>query len=357
MSKIRISYPWQESRQRDYLKRFLFTPYNSYLKLGNLFLVLAQNFFKPERAWAKPVKLIVEPFNGCNLHCPLCPTGRMITDRKIDVLTFDLFRKAVDPLSKYLYEVYLYNWGEPFMNRELFKFIRHCSQRQIRTIVSSNLTLFETGMMDELLTSGLDTLIISLDGSSSQTYLQYRRGGDFDKVVSNMRSILKERNRRKQVNPKVIWQFIVFSFNEHEIPGAVRQAREDGLDEIRFISSFSNMEEMAFQDNGQKRSQLKYYTPSDRRFHLFPTAEANKGGFQMQCDYLWGQISLRTDGGIAPCCGSYYKGDDFGSLIGVDIIEVWNNDKYRKARRGIKSGGIFQSGTICDYCLKNNPAG
>lgn len=357
MSKTRITYPWQENYRLDHIKRFLFTPYNSCKKLGNLFLVLIQNILRPEKAWAKPVKLIVEPFNGCNLHCPLCPTGRKKTDRKIDTLTFDLFRKAVDPLATYLYEVYLYNWGEPFMNRELFKYVRYCSQRRIRTIVSTNLTLFETGMMDELLTSGLDTLIISLDGASRQTYLQYRRGGDFEKVLKNMRIIIEERNRRKLTRPKVVWQFIVFSFNEHEIPGAIRKAREDGLDEIRFISSFSNMEEMAFQDNGQKRSQLEDYVPSDGRFHLFSPAGASKGGSQVQCDYLWGQISLRTDGGIAPCCGSYYKGDDFGSLAEGDIIEIWNNDKYRKARRALKSGGRFRSGTICDPCLRNNPAG
>ncbi|MHB8158777.1 MAG: radical SAM protein [Desulfocucumaceae bacterium] len=354
MNRTRITYPWQEKLWLNYITRFLFTPYNSARKLGNLLLLLFQNILKPEKAWAKPVKLIIEPFNGCNLHCPLCPTGRMVTDRKVSALSLDLLKKAVDPLAPYLYEVYLYNWGEPLLNPELFEFVKYCSQRRIRTIVSSNLTLFEPKMMDELLASGLDTLIISLDGTSSQTYLQYRQGGNFEKVMANMKGILKEKGNRKSGRPKVVWQFIVFSFNEQEVSGAVKTAREAGVDEIRFIASFSNMEEMPYQDDGQKQAQLMNYLPSDSRFHLFPSSPDKNGSLRKQCNYLWGQISLRTDGGIAPCCGSYYQRDDFGSLTKAEILDVWNNDKYRAARRAVKSGGIYRSSTVCDACLKNN---
>ncbi|MDO9068342.1 MAG: radical SAM protein [Deltaproteobacteria bacterium] len=354
MNRTRITYPWQENHWLDYITRFIFTPYNSARKLGNLVLVLLQNMIKPKKAWAKPIKLIVEPFNGCNLHCPLCPTGRMVTDRKVSELSFGLFKQAVDPLSPYLYEVYLYNWGEPLLNPELFEFVKYCSQRRIKTIVSSNLTLFEPRMMDQLLASGLDTLIISLDGISSRTYLQYRRGGDFGKVMANMKGILKERGNRKSGRPKVVWQFIVFPFNEQEVAGAARLAREAGVDEIRFISSFSNMEEMVYKDDTQKQSQLNDFLPADPRYHLFRAATGKKAEIKPQCNYLWGQISLRTDGGIAPCCGSYYRRDDFGSLADDCILDIWNNDKYREARRAVKSGGIYRSSTICDACLKNN---
>jgi MoaA/NifB/PqqE/SkfB family radical SAM enzyme len=354
MNRTRITYPWQGNHWLDCITRFIFTPYNSARKLGNLILVLLQNLIKPEKAWARPIKLIVEPFNGCNLHCPLCPTGRMVTDRKAAALSFDLLKKAVDPLSPYLYEVYLYNWGEPLLNPELFEFVKYCSRRRIKTIVSSNLTLFEPGMTEKLLGSGLDTLIISLDGISSRTYLQYRRGGDFEKVMANMRNIIQKRDKTRSAKPRVIWQFIVFSFNEHEVAGAAKLAREAGVDEIRFISSFSNMEEMVYKDDTQKQSQLNDFLPADPRYHLFRTAAGQKTEIKPRCNYLWGQISLRTDGGIAPCCGSYYRRDDFGSLAEAGILEIWNNDKYRSARRAVKSGGIYRSSTVCDPCLKNN---
>jgi MoaA/NifB/PqqE/SkfB family radical SAM enzyme len=354
MSKTKVSYPWENNYAVDLLKRFIFTRYFSRRKFYNLMLGLAQNFLLPDRAVARPSKMIIEPSDRCNLSCPLCPTGRRLAGRKETDLCLETFKKAIDPLVPFLYEVYLYNWGEPLLNPGLFDMVRYCSARRIRTVVSTNLTLFENRMMDPLMDSGLDTLIVSLDGASAGSYSQYRRGGDFGKVLGNLKAIAAEKTKRGAKFPRLIWQFIVFRHNEAEIPQAVATAKQLGLDEIKFIASFAKMESLAYNAADKKREELEDYLPRDHRYHLYGS---NKGAFRkvVSCPFLWNQIAVRSDGGIAPCCGSYHRKDDFGSLSSSDIMSVWNNERYQRARKSLRTRGWFKSHTICDQCIINDP--
>lgn len=354
MPKTKVSFPWENKYTWDLLKRFVFTPYFSCRKFYNLMLGSAQNFLLPERAFARPVKMIIEPSGRCNLNCPLCPTGRRLDGRKETNLGIEIFKKAVDPLIPYLYEIYLYNWGEPLLNPRLFEMVRYCSQRRIRTVVSTNLTLFESRMMSPLMDSGLDTLIVSLDGASSGSYSQYRRRGNFGKACQSLKAIAAEKTKRGAKFPRLVWQFIVFRHNESEIPQAIAMAKQLGIDEIKFIASFAKMETLAYKAADKKQEELKNFLPRDNRYHLY---NSNKDATRKaaSCPFLWNQIAVRADGGVAPCCGSYHKDDDFGSLPNNDIMAVWNNEKYQQARKTLRTGGWFRSHTICDQCIINDP--
>lgn len=350
-----VSYPWRDNLLAGLFRRFLFTRYQGRSKLGNLALGLIQGLAMPDRAFARPFKLIVEPAGLCNLACPLCPTGRVADGRAVKIMPLALLRRAVDELGPWLYEVWLYNWGEPLLNPELFKMIAYCAERNIRTVVSSNLNLFQPGMAPGLVDSGLDTLIASIDGAEQESYGRYRRKGDFGRALAGLRAIAVERGRRGLKRPRLVWQFIVFGHNEHEMEKAAALAESAGADEIRFISSFANMERLTGTSAAQKLKELAGYLPGDRRFHLYAPDAGKRPAKPTRCAYLWGQMSLRADGGVAPCCGSYHRKDDFGSVKERGILDVWNNANYRRARRALRSGGHARSGTICDDCLKNCP--
>jgi MoaA/NifB/PqqE/SkfB family radical SAM enzyme len=350
---LKVSHPWQQDSLRDLWSRFLPSRHAGWRKTTNLLAALLQGVILPDRAFARPVKLIIEPANLCNLSCPLCPTGRRLSDRDQDLLDFDLFRRAVDPLAPYLYEVYLYNWGEPLLNGRLFEMAGYCAARNIRTVVSSNLTRFEAPMMGPLFSSGLDTLIVSLDGASEESYTRYRRGGSFGQVSNNLRIIAREKEKLKAARPHLVWQFIVFRHNQTEMQKAAQMARDIGVDELRFIAPFSQMEEMPYTSAGQKDGALRDYLPDDRRYNRYRPGATGRQFKPLRCTYLWNQISVRSDGGVAPCCGAYYKRDDFGSLRREGIMEIWNNRSYRRARRAFRSDGAVPSGTICDSCIRN----
>lgn len=130
-------------------------------------------------------------------------------------------------------------------------------------------------------------------------------------------------------------------------------AGEIGVDEIRFIASYSPMEEMPYTTADQKARALLDYLPDDQRFYQFRPGAARRPIKPLRCTFLWNQMAIRTDGGVAPCCGAYFQADDFGSLRRDDVLKIWNGPRYRQARRAFRSEGSVLSGTICDSCIRN----
>ena len=83
--------------------------------------------------------------------------------------------------------------------------------------------------INKLLQSSLDTLILSIDGITQETYSKYRRGGDFNKVMNNLKEIIRRKKLFKKKNPKIIWQFLCMRHNEHEIPGLKKLTKRLGI--------------------------------------------------------------------------------------------------------------------------------
>jgi MoaA/NifB/PqqE/SkfB family radical SAM enzyme len=124
-------------------------------------------------------------------------------------MSFDNFRRIIDELGAYLYRVDLHNWGEPLLNDEIYRMISYARARNIEVRVSSNLNVIDQVKAEKLVKSGLDVLIVSLDGASQETYMQYRVGGRFDKVLNSIKMVTEIKKELSASKPFIIWQFLV----------------------------------------------------------------------------------------------------------------------------------------------------
>src|SRR5579863_1511586 len=166
---------------------------------------------RASRIKARPVKLTFDPTNVCQLRCPLCPTGLQVQDRDTGHAQLHMFQHLIEEVGDYLFFIDFFNWGEPLLNPRVEEFIRLASSKKIVSSMSTNLSLPLTDdRVNRIVTSGLNEMIVSLDGASSQTYATYRRQGKFDLVYGNMQRIIQEKRRLGQTFPLVTWQFLVF---------------------------------------------------------------------------------------------------------------------------------------------------
>ncbi len=174
-------------------------------RLANLLTVELEYRMGRTELKGKPYVIFVDPINLCNLKCPLCPTGTGSLQRAQGQMSLDEFKHVIDHVSPWAYEVVLYNWGEPLMNRQIFEMVDYARSKNLGTSMSSNLTVVRPGAIDALLESGLENLSISIDGASQETYGKYRVGGDFSKVMANLRALLERREQLGRHNPIVEW--------------------------------------------------------------------------------------------------------------------------------------------------------
>lgn len=297
-----------------------------------------------------PYLLIIDPCNYCNLRCPLCPTGLNDLGRSQAMLSFEHFKKYFDPFAPYIFEAYLHNWGESLLNKEVYRMVEYAQQHNVGTNLSSNFVDLDSDDIDNLLDCGLEYLIVSLDGTSQETYGQYRIRGDYERVVENLSTLLERRAKRGKSSPIVEWQYIVMKQNEHEIPRAEELADRLGVDVLRFIPvgmpfEFKNRREVADQ---WYPSSYQGRVDSDHEEQQF--GQRGKPG---PCFYLYRSMVVNPDGGVSPCCVVYRQNRDFADLNHENgsVLDVWNNAKYRSARSIFANETSTERvATVCDEC-------
>lgn len=311
---------------------------------------------RTSRLRARPLKLTFDPTNLCQLECPLCPTGLRIQTRGGGRADLQLFERLMDEVGDYLFFIDFYNWGEPLLNKNLEAMLRLAAHKKIVTFISSNLSLpLSDERLHSLLTSGLSELIVSIDGASQQTYSTYRREGNFDLALENLRRIMAMKKQYGLTRPVVAWRFYVFRFNEHEIEAARRLAAEIGVDRIvfgtpflddgRFPLSPADREKMA--DWASTLPEFNRYQPEHPEYED-PRAPMEK---RTRCDWHYISTAINPDGGVSPCCAVFEKETDFGTLAsGASYMDVVNGEPFVAIRDRFAGRRSEPTGLVCERC-------
>src|ERR1700761_1338270 len=183
--------------------------------------------------WGYPVSISFEPTTSCNLRCPECPSGLRAFTRPIGMAAPDFFQQTIDQMSKELLYLIFYFQGEPYLNPSFLDMVSYASAKGIYTATSTNAHYLNDKNAKKTVESGLDRLIISIDGTTQDVYEQYRVGGKLEKVLEGARNIVKWKKELKSKTPFVFFQFLVVKPNEHQLEDVKRLAKEVGVAEDR----------------------------------------------------------------------------------------------------------------------------
>ena len=181
-----------------------------------------------------PIALSFEPTTSCNLRCPECPSGLRSFTRPTGMLPAELFKKTIDEVASRLFYLIFYFQGEPYLHPQFLDLVQYAAQKGIYTATSTNAHYLNDKNARRTVESGLDRLIISLDGTTQDVYQQYRVGGKLEKVLEGTRNVVRWRKELKSSTPRIIFQFLVVRPNEHQIDDARALADALGVDDVWF---------------------------------------------------------------------------------------------------------------------------
>jgi len=324
---------------------WLATRYFSWRKFWNVIRVETQLRFAKRIIWGSPYEWEIDTTNICQLKCPLCHTGKGTIHRDQGVMDFDLFTKVVDQIKHSCLWLTLYSWGEPFLNQRVHEYIEYAHKQKIATIISSNLNKPLTPLMaEQVIRSGLDVMIVSLDGITQDVYEVYRVNGHLDRVLENLRLLDQKKRELGSKTPYIEWQFIVMRQNEHQLEEAKALAGELGVDSLVFKKvDFPHGED----DSAEAERWLPRQHPEYLREDPFYKPYQEDG---QVCWRLWRSAVVNWDGGFAPCCYLTDKTQDFGDLNDFSVKKVWNNPKYTTARGLFKNDFVPEEWVGCLDC-------
>jgi radical SAM protein with 4Fe4S-binding SPASM domain len=292
--------------------------------------------------WGLPVSVAFEPTTSCNLRCPECPSGLRAFTRPTGMLENGFFRKTIDEIHRELLYLIFYFQGEPYLNPSFLDMVRYASDKGIYTATSTNAHYLNSETARKTVESGLDRLIVSIDGTTQETYQQYRVGGRLEKVIAGAKEIVDWKRRLGSRTPLIVFQFLVVRPNEHQIEEVRRLGREVGVDAVWLKTA--QVYDYENDPNG--------LIPKNERYSRYRKGRDGKrtpkNRLLNHCWKLWHANVITWDGLVVPCCFDKDAQHRLGSLADRSFREVWTSGEYRRFR------GVLMEGRknidICSNC-------
>jgi len=254
------------------------------------------------------------------------------------MLEEQMFRKIIDEVYPTLSYLLFYFQGEPYLHPKFNSLIRYASNKGIYTATSTNGHYLNESTAEETVRSGLDRLIISVDGTTQEVYERYRIGGFIQKVFDGTRAIVEARRKLQSLTPHLIFQFLVVKPNEHQV------------DEIRTIANSLGVDQVVF-----KSAQVYEYEhgnpliPENDKYSRYRIGKDGRYGIKNKllnhCWKMWHSCVITWDGQVVPCCFDKDASHPMGNLQNDSFSAIWNNQRYRQFR-----ASLFKHRKSIDIC-------
>lgn len=276
----------------------------------------------------RPFTLSIEPTTACNLGCPECPSGLKQFTRPTGKLDLELHREMLSQVKNTVFYINYYFQGEPFLHPQFLELIKDAKQQKIYTATSTNGHFIDAKKAAEIVDSGLDRLIISIDGLTQETYENYRVHGQLSKVIDAAKHLIAAKKEARSSTPHLIFQFLAVQPNEHEIPAVFGLGKELGIDEVRIKTA-----QLYDYRNGnplmpKNESYSRYKLQADGTYQLkYKTGN--------HCWRMWSGSVLTWDGKVVPCCFDKDAQHVLGSIEQSNFSTIWCDERYRSFRQAV----------------------
>ena len=275
----------------------------------------------------RPMNITIEPTNFCNLLCPICETGARILAREEGHMSLEQFKIIFDKLGPHTNTLMFYFMGEPFLNPESYKMIRHAKEIGIPFVTTC--TNGDPVNPEKLIECGLDEVNFQIGGMTQETHEVYRVNSNLARVLTALeKTICLKRVRNSKI--RILCGFIVMKHNEHEVETFKNHMKELGVDDITIVDAcVRNME------------QAEKFLPQNKKYWAYDVDALSKGvlrpKFQSQnkCDWINYSLSIHVNGDVVPCCRDPKGEEVMGNLLTQNLDDVWNGDRYVTFRQKI----------------------
>ena len=275
---------------------------------------------------APPHYFMIETALACNLKCPLCAIGGAFTGRTSGILNYSKFLEIIEKIRPFAKYVQLHIWGEPTLNKDIYKMIQIISTFA-QSNISTHALLLDAQKCSQLINSGVTDLIVSIDGVSQPVYEKYRVGGDVKTALRNL-ALLAHFNQLNGNNVNIIPQFILFKHNQHEAEGFAQYCQRIGLTP-KFKAPYLR------DSNFENSDYAEYHRPTFRDVESLRVA-------MKECNDPRSVFTILNDGSCVICCHDYSGKTTFGNIFESEVLEIWNSQSYLEYRKDVITGNAPQ---------------
>ena len=260
-------------------------------------------------------------------------------------MDFRLFENIIDSFSPTLFYLNLYFQGEPFLHPSFTDMVKYAKSKGIIVATSTNGHYLDSENAKKTIESGLDTLIVSLDGADETTYQQYRNGGKFIEVISGIKEIVKQKVIAGSNKPRIILQSLMLKSNSEQFKEIRQLGKELGVDKVEFkTAQFYEFENGNPLMPDESFSRYKRVVGSSKETVQYKI----RNRMPNHCFRMWSSAVITWDRKMVPCCFDKDASLVMGDLNKDSMIDSWKNETYKEFRKKILRSR--KSIDICRNC-------
>ena len=225
-------------------------------------------------------KLNIEVTTRCNLNCIMCM--RKVFEENTGDMDMETY-SALVPVFPHIESVNIIGIGEPLLNAHIFDMIhlgRNALTGDGTFSLTTNGTLIDYTIAERLVSSGIDNVVISMDGATPETFAGIRNGTTLETVLQGIQFLNEAKLKLDRLNPVIGIEFVAMKRNVEELPELVELAARYGVGFIMVTNLLPHTEDM--------KQEVLYDFNSDEAIELFEEAkaEAKKRNLELNFDSL-----------------------------------------------------------------------
>ncbi len=299
-----------------------------------------------------PVKIRLDASTACQLKCPSCPNAQGDIAKSIGTgfLKFENFKDFID-LNPRVREIELSNWGEIFLNPDITKIVKHAYLKNValRCDTGANFNSVSDEALEALVKYQFRSITCSIDGASQEIYVIYRRNGNFEQVLKNIRKLNEIKKKYNSKRPRLKWQFVVFGHNEHEIAKARKMAGDLGMRFWVKLSWGTQYTKEEFSPVKNRKSVQKESGAAVADRDEYQKKYGQGYAQKIICSQMWVEPKINFDGKILGCCFNYWG--DYGNAFKNKISDWFNTEKMEYARGMLRGQKEARTDIPCSSCI------
>jgi len=287
---------------------------------------------KLAKSIGKPTVFTIETTNKCNLACRMCP--RQFMKRKVGTMNMKLFKKIIDEVKHYQDSIILHGMGEPLLDEHIAERINYCEDNGVQVTISTNGTFLDKTNARKILESKLSEIVLSVDATTEEAYLQIRTKGDFNRARANFHNFMQMKNKEFLGSKlKTLMQLIKMDKSVEQVEDFKKEWVPEKPSKI-VIKPFSTF--------GGQHDQIMQLASMKHRY------QPEKVKVRPPCYYLWKSLVIQWNGDVVPCCRDYDSKIILGNMDKQTLLKIWKGEKLRNLRLAFIKGD-FKNG-LCDNC-------
>jgi Predicted Fe-S oxidoreductases len=269
--------------------------------------------------------------NNCNLDCLFC--ARAVMTRSTGYMSPELFHKIIKEYREHGIFVKINGYGENLLHPNALEFIKEIKKGN-GLYFTSNCTVLTEKVAECFIENKVDVLQVSFQGVDKPSYEQQRRRSNYEKVVSNIETLI--RMRGKEAYPLIHLSTTILDESDEEIEKFIKMGFELGVDSVGIgRTDYDRVIEDMITDENRKAeiSAIKKRQSLNKR---------------PDHTYLYRYADVNWDGIVV---SSFFDFNEFipvGDLNKQSMSEIWNRSEVLNALRVLEKNNLLTQMKVFD---------